>query len=306
VRWIVEPEDPTANILEIWYDVGAELEVTLTTPAGKPLAPVALGMGPLEVTAKDSAGKDVVLGIVDHQKSAPWIGLNRVAIILGPTGPTDGSIATPLAPAGTWQVRLRNVGTVGTRFDAWIERDTSGRAGGARRMQSRFHPDDAEPLCTLSSYATGKLTLAVGGYNTATGQVARYSACGPTRDGEAKPEVLAPAEEDAEGRGILCASSRSATPARMNGTSAAAPVVAGLVALLFEARAAAVPPLDAKKIRRLIIDGASAAQPTTAPLRPNAHIGADDRRRFKQDHPAIWPHLVGSGRINWPATRDQP
>ena len=78
-------------------------------------------------------------------------------------------------------------------------------------------------------------------YNSATQEVCRYSACGPTRPTgghghRQKPEVCAPAEEDAAGRGILSASSRRAQPTRMNGTSASAPQVAGLVALMFQYR----------------------------------------------------------------------
>jgi subtilisin family serine protease len=292
LRWIVKPEDPSANTLEVWYDAGAQLEVTLTTPDGSVLNPVALGVPGQNLKA---AGR--LLGTVDHQQAATPTGLNRIRITLNPTGSLPPGATTPLAPSGTWHLRLRNVGNVRARWDAWIERDTAGRPGGARRMQSHFHPDDADPRCTLGSYATGKLTIAAGGYNTATQEVCRYSACGPTRDGRQKPEVMAPAEEDAAGRGVLSASARSAAPRRMNGTSAAAPQVAGIVALLFQAAGSAPP--NAAAIRQHLCNSAAMARPQHR-LLPNAHVNADDRRKVKQGKATIWPHLSGEGKVRWP------
>jgi hypothetical protein len=300
LRWIVKPEDPSANTMEIWYDAGAELLLTLATPAGTVLAPVPLGTPGRNLT--DSNGR--LLGTVDHQQAATPSGLNRIRISLNPTGSLPPGATTPLAPWGTWRIRLRNVGNVKARWDAWIERDTAGRPGGTRRMQSHFHPDDADPRCTLGSYATGKLSLVVGGYNTATQQVCRYSACGPTRDRRPRPDVMAPAEEDAAGRGILSAAARSAMPRRMSGTSAAAPQVAGFVALLYQAATAAGQAPTAADIRNLVLTGASKARSSAPPLRPNAHIDADSRRRFKQGASTVRPHLTGSGKVNWPKSRE--
>jgi len=301
LRWIIKPEDPSANTMEVWYDAGAELKLTLTTPAGTALGPIALGAPGQDL--KTPAGR--LLGTIDHQKSDRPSGLNRVRITLNPTGSLPPEASTQLAPPGTWKLRLRNVGNVKARWDAWIERDVSGRPGGARRMQSHFHPDDADARCTLGSYATGKLSIAVGGYNTATQQVCRYSACGPTRDGRQKPEVMAPAEEDAAGRGVLSAAARSALPRRLSGTSAAAPQVAGLVALLFQAAAAAGMSPTAAAMRDLVLTGATKARPSTPRLRPNAYIEADNRRpaRLKQSGSAVKPHLTGNGKVNWPKTR---
>lgn len=293
--WVVKPEDPTENILEVWYNTDADLELTLTTPAGQKLGPATLGTGPQFLI---SNGR--LLGTLDHQQAVSP-GLNRIKIILNPTGSLGSPSSTPLAPSGTWQVRLK-VAKGKLQYDAWIERDMAGGPGGARRMQSHFLPQDAETLGTLASYAAGKLSISVGAYNTATQQVTRYSACGPTRDGRPKPEVLAPAEEDAAGRGILCASSRSALPTRMNGTSASAPQVAGLVALLLQAAAAKGQSLTAAQIQQAVSNGARNAQNPLKPLRPNGHVGADRRRRVKQDDPAVWPRLIGHGKLNWPQT----
>jgi subtilisin family serine protease len=92
-------------------------------------------------------------------------------------------------------------------------------------------------------------------------------------------------------------------PRRMSGTSAAAPQVAGLVALLFQAAAAGQAP-TASDIRNLVLTGASKARFSAPPLRPNAHIEADSRRRVKQGASTVRPHLTGSGKINWPKSRE--
>src|SRR5262249_8773298 len=150
------------------------------------------------------------------------------------------------------------------------------RPSGARRRQSRFVTADADPKFSLGSLATGQHTIAVGGYNTATHEVCRYTACGPTRPNGAhghrqKPEVCAPAENDAGGRGVLSASSRKSRATRMNGTSAAAPHVAGLVALILQYRASqSGGPLTADQIRTKLKGAAS-----KAPLRPNRHNAVD-------------------------------
>jgi subtilisin family serine protease len=305
LKWIIKPEDPTDNMLEIWYSAGKVLQLSLTSPTGQTIGPAAglgLGAGPQLL---QSQGK--LLGTFDHQQAVAPNGLNRIEIRIHPTGSVGSPSTTPLAPPGVWQVHLDVVqGPV--KYHAWIERDTAGRPGGARRMQSHFDPADAESRGTLASYATGRRSISVGAYNSATQEVCRYSACGPTRDGRQKPDVLAPAEEDAAGRGILCASARSALPSRMNGTSASAPQVAGLVALLLQAAAAKGKTLSATQIQTYVRSGAkNAYQPVNPPrpLRPNAHVEADKWRRVKQSDPKVWKELIGNGRLNWPASITQ-
>jgi subtilisin family serine protease len=305
LKWIIKPEDPTDNMLEIWYSAGKQLQLSLTTPTGQTIGPSAslgLGAGPQLLI---SSG--LMLGTFDHQPAVASNKMNRIEIRIHPTGSVGNPSTTPLAPAGVWQVHL-DVVQGPLKYFAWIERDTAGRPGGARRMQSHFDPGDAEVCGTLASYATGKRSISVGAYNCATQEVCRYSACGPTRDRRQKPDVLAPAEEDAAGRGILCASSRSALPSRMNGTSASAPLVAGLVALLLQTAKAKGKTLSAAQIQKYVRIGANNAyQPVNPPrpLRPNKHVEMDGRRRIKQSDPKVWKELIGSGRLDWPASVKQ-
>jgi len=211
-------------------------------------------------------------------------------------------LTTPV-PSGTWKVNLQNVGTAPVTFDAWIARDDLGRRGS--RQQSRFDPRHADPLRTVADLATGRLAICVGAHNTATGEMCRYSAAGPTRDDRPKPDVCAPGEEDVAGRGILCASSRSAQPSRMNGTSAAAPHVAGLVALMMQYnRDKGGGALPADVIRKKIAAGATAGQALNPPpLRAhlhNRHQEVDSERlpgKRQKDH---FDKVTGAGKTNVP------
>ena len=295
LHWVVHPFDPTLNFMQIWYNGAAKLELSLTTPGGEVLGPVKLGAHANIAVA----GSTDVVGLIDHQTNV-GNNDNRIEITLNPTM-DEPTIATAVpAPSGIWTVQLKNVGTAHeANVHAWIERDDAGHPGRARRRQSQFQTADADPRFTLAALATGHHTVAVGAYNSATQEVCRYSACGPTRPTgghghRQKPEVCAPAEEDAAGRGILSASSRRAQPTRMNGTSASAPQVAGLVALMFQYRhyksGAA---LTADEIRDKLKH--AAREPA---LRKNRHQIADQTRKNKRQQDVPWHELIGAGKID--------
>jgi subtilisin family serine protease len=313
LRWILRPEDPTSNVLEVWYDGQAKLECSVTLPgAAGPLPPVGLGMQ--AAITRNSDGR--IVGWISHVGTNNGFNLNYIRIFLLPTvgvsstiwipGPIPIPIPIPLtapAPSGIWQVGFRNAGAANATFHAWIERDDSGKPSRAQRQQSHFDPADADPRYTLAGAATGTYAICVGAYNTGTQEVCRYSACGPTRDPryDRKPDVCAPAEEDVAGHGVLCTSARRAQPTRMNGTSAAAPQVAGLVALMLQYnRDSGNPPLAADDIRAKIIAGAKAAQTLPPPpprdLLANRHQDADDTRSVKQED--VWADLIGAGKVS--------
>jgi subtilisin family serine protease len=243
LRWMLQPWDTTINDLEIWYNGDAELELTLKAPDGT------IVFGPTLFCARqDLTYQGQVIGSGEHINGDANNGDNSALIALGPTyaEPLGGAVNAPLAlvESGTWELHLSNSRPTDAEYHAWIRRDDLGGES-VVLQQSRFAADDASPAYTLCDMATGRRTIAVGAFNAATNEVCAYSASGPTRASKKtktqnsnpsrkKPDIYAPAEELATGGGVLASASRSAPPWRLNGTSAAAPHVTGIVALLFE------------------------------------------------------------------------
>lgn len=77
----------------------------------------------------------------------------------------------------------------------------------------------------------------------------------------------------------------------MNGTSASAPHVTGLIALMLEYAVLLKKELSWKDIQGMVKAGASRAT-----LLPNRHIDADDTRKPKQED--VWNDLIGAGKVN--------
>jgi subtilisin family serine protease len=322
LHWLVESFNESMSLVEIWYTGPSDIDFYLTPPgATQPLGPVKAGNPRYNIV--DANGNNV--GYVDHVGPEPGSGDNLIAITLNATW--DGTIppapVTPLntpkaasAPSGTWVLALKKpaplLGVTASkpaRFHAWIERNESLPGDPVRRRQSRFADDEAHPKFTVTGYATGVNTIAVGAYKAATAEMAEYSACGPTRPStkrpqrRTKPEICAPAAGDARGRGVRSASTRFALDTRMGGTSASAPHVAGLAALVLQLNRdvnqaklpPVVQPLPIAGLRKLLVDGALAGSHR---LRPNAHQWADEHQPYKQRFQAIWKYLKGNGAVN--------
>jgi subtilisin family serine protease len=299
--WQIAPYDPSLNLVDIWCKGEQKVAVTLVTPFGQRLGPVLANDPRFDIETTPSGE---IVGYVDHAVET-GNGDNHITISLHPTLVDDGS-GLPPCPSGTWSIEIASPASgKAAEFHAWIERDVDTRGPKGRRRQSRFAPQHANARSTVTGIATGEWPIAVGGYDSATDEMAEYSACGPARVAAGvvrpKPEICAPVATDARGRGVSSATSLGSLPTRMGGTSAAAPHVAGLVALMLQLnRDLGKAKLSSAKIRDVLRQGAlaGAALPNARPLLPNRHLAADARQRQKQDDADIKPHLQGAGRLH--------
>lgn len=258
------PNEESAYV-SVWYSGSANFTVSVTSPGinGPPQTVLALrGQGEFQKTPDGSVEIDNSSGGIDPR--------NR-----------DRAIAISLEgvqPGSPWQITLTDQGGTGGRFDAWPGLATMG-----------YFPQ-GDSLSTVTEPATAKKIIAVGAYTTkiswqgvdgelhrftdaqSEGQLARFSARGPTRDGRIKPDLTAP------GTAIVSALAKDSEVSRseklvlpggayaaMQGTSMAAPHVAGAIALLLQAQ----PHLSAEEIldqlkRTALQDAFTASGPATA------------------------------------------
>lgn len=225
--WIVADTPAAQAEVEIWYAGNDRLELELVDPEGVSVARVAPGQqGRLRDTG---TGQTVIF----------------LASRLGDPNNGDNVIGAYLErglAAGTWTLRLHNPGQKPVAFHAWIERNDGG--------QSSFTGPAVSDDFTLGSISCGRDSVVVGSYDAhkPTTPLSWFSSAGPTRDGREKPEVSAPGHE------VLAAHSRTGRGVvRKSGTSMAAPMVTGALAMvLAEARRQGVD-LDIDRLRHLVM-----------------------------------------------------
>ncbi len=213
VDWTSAATERGQDYFEAWYDKLDVLEFILHAPGGD--------------------ASDVVSKTAD--RFGGTLGGNKVNMRLRCVHPDNGdnvlylSIrrgARDIAP-GVWTLEVRGtrIGARTSGLHIWVER-MAGRA---------VEFDDAHQTMTLSVPGTANHIVTVGATDTRMPfpGVIRASSFGPTRDNRPKPELSAP------GRDILSAranrDARDATTT-MTGTSMAAPMVTGAVALALSAR----------------------------------------------------------------------
>jgi subtilisin family serine protease len=125
----------------------------------------------------------------------------------------------------------------------------------------------------LTSFCRDEKTESLGNVEIVTGHLSCYSSPGPTRTGKDKPDIVAPgqwyASADAKINGISACDGAGFNPCtqapgwaetdatsfyrKMNGTSAATPYTAGIIALMFEKK----PTLTLGEIKDLLIKHAT-------------------------------------------------
>ncbi|SFI61130.1 Subtilase family protein [Bradyrhizobium sp. Gha] len=189
--------------LQIWYQGGRRLRVSVVAPDGSVFGPV-------------EPGGNLTIG-------AP----NQIAIFIGSrlTDPNNADnvvgiwIAEGLSE-DNFIVKLETVDSEAVEYHAWLERDD-------RRQASFMSP---VPSHSLGSISTGHHSVVVGSYDAhkANFPISTFSSSGPTRDNRQKPELSAP------GQFVIAAKSGSTNGVtKKSGTSMAAPAVTGLIALVY-------------------------------------------------------------------------
>jgi hypothetical protein len=190
---------------EIWYAGADRLELELLDPDGGTVARLEPGR---QGRVRDGGSGRTVIFLASR---------------LGDPNNGDNVIGAFLeaGAAGVWTLRLRNPGAAPVPFHAWVERHDP--------AQSSFTGEAVGDDHTLGSISCGRDSIVVGSYDAHKPDtpLSWFSSAGPTRDGREKPEISAP------GQDVLAAASRTGKGVvRKSGTSMAAPMVTGALALL--------------------------------------------------------------------------
>ena len=246
--WRILPDDQTPSFSEIWLPARASgssssrIEATIIAPAGESHTIDESG-GSVQWTG---GGGPVYAEARYYVSPLTNRGMFRISL----AATTDLDTTAPLAPAGVWQIYLRNILlTQSEAVHAWVQRDDSLYGFPLRGRQSYFddpgyvrfdqsgrdkETDDSGALAqrdsTLNSIATGDSPIVMGGYLRKEGVPAKYSSAGAETPPPRWPDAMASSDDSRVHQGILAAGSRSGSVVPLNGTSVAAPQIARIVA----------------------------------------------------------------------------
>jgi subtilisin family serine protease len=261
------PSGVAADAVQIegWYDASANYSVSIVTPGGQTIGPVARG----GTTTVNSASGIVKIGNGDYTSAN---GAYRVSLYV-----YRGSITYPQLAAGTWTIRMTSAASGSHRLDAWL---TAYMLGGtlpafvAGMSETRLvgSPATADGVLAVGAYSTKRTWTAVDGKSysyslAALHDLASYSSPGPRRDGQRVPQVAAP------GYGVSSSRSTQWYPSTMyfmpdsahaiqNGTSVAAAGAAGVLAMLLQSNATLTPAAAVTQItQRALADSYTGAVP---------------------------------------------
>lgn len=249
LRWRVLPDDRTPSFSEIWLPLRHatsptnRIELVITSPTGQSRT-ISETSGPVTWDAAGGTYGQAVYTIAQPSNR----GMFRIS--LTPTADCDTPNAQ-LAPAGLWQLELKNVQTalIGETVHAWIQRDDTLYGFPLRGRQSFFDDPDyerfdhagreketdnaASPVKragTINSIATGASPIVAGGYRLKEMTAAKYSAAGVHHAPPRHPDAVAVSDDSCVLAGVLAAGTYSGSTVAMDGTSVATPQVARLAA----------------------------------------------------------------------------
>ncbi len=233
LRWDIPFRHWQYKALELWYESSDKFRLEIIPPDSEPLVSLQLGENG-EIVDED----DNTVIYLSHRFCDPNNGDNMIGVFM-----------ESRLPGGIWTLRLHGVEVENGDFHAWIEREDG--------SQTCFvEPHDNTH--TVNSIGCGRNIIMVGSYEpTKPGQpLSFFSSSGPTRDKRQKPDFIAP------GQNIWAAASLTGTKSyRKSGTSMAAPVVTGIIALMLSEANARNIELDINQIRDILIQSAENKPP---------------------------------------------
>jgi hypothetical protein len=214
--------------IDLWYRGADRFGIAVTRPGGTATANV---NPPTSTTINLPGGNQV---FIDSSLNDPGNADNRIFLTI-----TRGTAAQ--VQSGNWSLTLRGNTISFGQWDAWIQRNSA----------SQFLAPFVNAARTISVPGTAREIITVGSYITrgaGVGAISSFSSLGPTRDGRRAPTLSAP------GQTLFSANVTTAADQYqgMMGTSMAAPMVAGAVALMLQRR----PTMTAEQIRNCLMNSA--------------------------------------------------
>jgi len=315
LKFKMADKDTLTRYLEVWYPAGHALQVKLLRPDGQVLKP-GNGTHADGVLPADERDPHDATAFITYQMPAQagGAGVSVHSVTTAPQN-NDGWIQVTFGGGarmkGEWTLQLLNPGNTKVPFDAWLERERKDNDDPPRFVTPTQEgtlgvPGTAQQAITVAAFENKKSCCDC----FPSGDIADFSSRGPVRSGAAanvKPDLAAPgvqittAHADAANlRGKCC----DCCPDwlcclydAVDGTSFAAPHVAGVVALIFEAN----PTLTRDEIANLLRNTASAV-PAPADKniwgagKLNAQAAVEHALTLPGANPALSAHALAAAK----------